>query len=166
MAINRGPWNALVDDDGSNLVGSIWNKAAIKTVILDPVDAALPVVPASAVWQPAPLASGIADVNGTALAHTIISSRQIRIGPTTVIWQFQCDSVAVVAPTSNLYLSTPGFTCPHAGQKNPVTYSTLAMYVYPEVTAPYRFLVRKNDFTNIAVASYYFGFTAIWEVNP
>lgn len=39
MTINRGPWNALVDDDGTNLVGSIWNKAAIKTVILDPVDA-------------------------------------------------------------------------------------------------------------------------------
>lgn len=41
MAIDRGPWNALVDDDGSNLVGSIWNKAAIKTVLLDPIDVAL-----------------------------------------------------------------------------------------------------------------------------
>lgn len=39
MAINRGPWSALVDDDGSNLVGSIWNKAAIATVLLDPIDA-------------------------------------------------------------------------------------------------------------------------------
>ena len=41
MAIDRGPWNALVDDDGSNLVGSVWDKAAIKNVILDPVDAAM-----------------------------------------------------------------------------------------------------------------------------
>lgn len=41
MAIDRGPWNALVDDDGSNLVGTIWNKDKIKTVILDPVDAEL-----------------------------------------------------------------------------------------------------------------------------
>ena len=41
MAIDRGPWNALVDDDGSGLVGTVWNKDAIKTVILDPVDAAL-----------------------------------------------------------------------------------------------------------------------------
>jgi hypothetical protein len=39
MAIDRGPWNALQDDDGSNLVGSVWNKAAIQAVILDPVDA-------------------------------------------------------------------------------------------------------------------------------
>jgi hypothetical protein len=38
MGIDRGPWNALVDDDGSNLVGTIWNKDKIKTVILDPVD--------------------------------------------------------------------------------------------------------------------------------
>lgn len=41
MPINRAPFNALVDDDGSNTVGSIWNKAQIKDVILDPVDAAL-----------------------------------------------------------------------------------------------------------------------------
>jgi hypothetical protein len=41
MAINRVPFNALVDDDGSNTVGSIWNKLAIKDVLLDPIDAAL-----------------------------------------------------------------------------------------------------------------------------
>lgn len=40
MAIDRAPWNALVDDDGSNLIGTVWNKDKIKTVILDPVDAA------------------------------------------------------------------------------------------------------------------------------
>lgn len=39
--INRAPWTALVDDSGQNLDGSIWNKAAIKTVLLDPIDAAL-----------------------------------------------------------------------------------------------------------------------------
>jgi len=45
MAIDRGPWNALIDDDGSNLVGTIWNKDKIKTTILDPVDAALIAAP-------------------------------------------------------------------------------------------------------------------------
>ena len=40
MPINRTPFNALVDDDGTNTVGSIWNKAAIAGVILDPADAA------------------------------------------------------------------------------------------------------------------------------
>jgi len=41
MPINRGPFNALTDDDGSNTVGSIWNKAAIQGVLLDPIDVAL-----------------------------------------------------------------------------------------------------------------------------
>ena len=53
MAIDRGPWTALVDDDGSNLVGSVWNKNQIKTVILDPVDALVGTridVPYSASW--------------------------------------------------------------------------------------------------------------------
>lgn len=41
MPIDRGPFNALVDDDGSNTVGTVWDKTQIKTVILDPVDAAI-----------------------------------------------------------------------------------------------------------------------------
>lgn len=36
MAIDPTAWNGLVDDDGSNLTGSLWNKAAIKSVVLDP----------------------------------------------------------------------------------------------------------------------------------
>ena len=39
--INRAPYNGLVDDDGSNTVGSIWNKNAVKNVLLDPIDQAL-----------------------------------------------------------------------------------------------------------------------------
>ena len=39
MAINRGPFNALIDDDGSGMTGSVWNKAAIQSVLLDPIDA-------------------------------------------------------------------------------------------------------------------------------
>lgn len=38
-SINRTAYAALVDDDGSGNVGSIFNKNAIKTVILDPIDA-------------------------------------------------------------------------------------------------------------------------------
>jgi hypothetical protein len=32
MAFNRTAWTALVDDDGSNLVGTVWNKARIAGV--------------------------------------------------------------------------------------------------------------------------------------
>jgi len=38
MPINRAPFNALVDDTGTGLTGSIWNKAAIQSVLLDPID--------------------------------------------------------------------------------------------------------------------------------
>jgi hypothetical protein len=39
MPINRAPFNALVDDDGSGNVGTVWNKNQIKSVLLDPTDA-------------------------------------------------------------------------------------------------------------------------------
>jgi hypothetical protein len=41
MPLNRGPFNALIDDNGTNTTGTKWNKAQIQAVILDPVDAAL-----------------------------------------------------------------------------------------------------------------------------
>jgi hypothetical protein len=39
MPINRAPFNALVDDDGSNTKGTLWNKSEIQSVLLDPIDA-------------------------------------------------------------------------------------------------------------------------------
>jgi len=38
MAIDRAPFNALVDDDGSGLTGTVWNKAQINAVLLTPID--------------------------------------------------------------------------------------------------------------------------------
>jgi len=38
MAIDRTNWTALIDDDGSNTVGTIWTKDKVKTVLLDPID--------------------------------------------------------------------------------------------------------------------------------
>jgi hypothetical protein len=69
MAINRAPFNALVDDDGSNTLGTPWNKAAIAGVILDPVDAALlaPIV----AWTPIDAGGGgIVFQPGTAAWYT------------------------------------------------------------------------------------------------
>src|SRR3954466_4206760 len=39
--ITRTPYNALLDDDGTNERGTPWDKAQIKGVILDPIDVAL-----------------------------------------------------------------------------------------------------------------------------
>jgi hypothetical protein len=41
MSINRAPFNALVDDDGTGTTGTVWNTTQIKNVLLDPIDAAL-----------------------------------------------------------------------------------------------------------------------------
>jgi hypothetical protein len=60
VAINRAPFNALIDDDGTNTVGSVWNKAAIEDVLLDPIDDAL--AAAGGVTLPISLTT---DVTGT-----------------------------------------------------------------------------------------------------
>lgn len=39
MAIDRTNYIALVDDDGSNTVGTDWSKNQVKIVLLDPIDA-------------------------------------------------------------------------------------------------------------------------------
>jgi hypothetical protein len=43
MSLNRGPFNALIDEPigGDNTTGSVWNKGQIQAVVLDPVDAEL-----------------------------------------------------------------------------------------------------------------------------
>ena len=75
MAIDRGPWNALVDDDGSGLVGSVWNKAAIKTVLLDPTDAALLAAGVVAPWTPVLQATG-----GAGATYAAQTGQRIQVG--------------------------------------------------------------------------------------
>jgi hypothetical protein len=103
MAIDRGPWNALVDDDGSNLVGTVWNKDKIKTVILDPVDAAI-VAPA---WQT--VAFNVANFwTGVTGAHVLVN-RYLPIAPKAMIWMMQISNAPIPAPaTSYLPLKIPG----------------------------------------------------------
>ena len=58
MALDRTWYNALVDDDGSNTVGTVWNKAQIKN-LLDSVDAELArVAMTQGVWTPIILGTG------------------------------------------------------------------------------------------------------------
>ena len=67
MAINRAPFNLLVDDDGTNTVGTVFGKQDIKDVILDPVDAAIvrPVPTGWALVWSLVGGSGLALGNGT-----------------------------------------------------------------------------------------------------
>ena len=77
MSINRAPFNALIDDDGTNTVGTVWGKQDIKDVILDPIDA-LPGV--SGLWTTyAPSWAG-ADGLGPTPGNAVISGRYLQIG--------------------------------------------------------------------------------------
>jgi len=94
MAIDRAPFNALNDDDGSNLVGSLWNKAAIKTVLLDPIDALYPVQ----TWVPV-------DVSGAGLAFVVQNARYVRIGSLVALFvtmSYPSTSSGAAAKVGNL----------------------------------------------------------------
>jgi len=77
MPINRAPWNALVDDDGSNLVGTVWNKDKIKTVILDPADVAF--APGYASFTPI-------DASGAGLAFSYAVGNFAQLDRLIFIW--------------------------------------------------------------------------------
>jgi len=100
MAIDRGPWNALVDDDGSNLVGSVWNKAAIKTVILDPTDAALAANWVTVPFSPANFA-GRGSLLWTVGSGNILTNRYIRIG-NLVVWSVNVNGSSLGGTPNNL----------------------------------------------------------------
>lgn len=77
MPINRAPFNALVDDDGSNTVGTVWNKTQIKNVLLDPMDA---FVSNGGVWTPYVPGWAGADGFGPGIGNGVLSGRYVRIG--------------------------------------------------------------------------------------
>ncbi len=77
MPINRAPFNALVDDTGTGLTGSIWNKAAIKSVLLDPIDAAG--ISDVIAWTPT-------DSSGAGLTLTVTFAVYAKIGRVVHLW--------------------------------------------------------------------------------
>jgi hypothetical protein len=80
ITINRTPFNALIDDSGNNLDGSLWDKNGIKVVLLDPIDVALAKVPVDAATGKIPdsaLSTNIALLNR---ASQIFSTQQIFSG--------------------------------------------------------------------------------------
>jgi hypothetical protein len=117
MAIDRGPWNALVDDDGSNLVGSIWNKDKIKTVILDPTDAAIAAAIAPFVGQVAPwtarpfnAANYAAEppLTWTPTAAQIPIDRYTYVG-NTMFWHFRVNDVTLGGTAGpHIHVKLPG----------------------------------------------------------
>lgn len=80
MAINRAPYDLLIDDSGLNADGTPWNKNQIKTVLLDPVDAELTRVDGVwGNWTPQ-------DKSGAALVFSTALGRYWKSGKLVKIW--------------------------------------------------------------------------------
>jgi hypothetical protein len=123
MAIDRGPWNALVDDDGSNMVGSLWNKAAIKTVLLDPMDAAF--APA---WVQVPHNAANFIVNSGAGTWTVAAGDQVtfaylKAGAVALVQIYLGASTLSAAPTNLGILLPAGMGTPKQHSKQAITLS-------------------------------------------
>jgi hypothetical protein len=113
MAINRAPWTALVDDSGQNLDGSIWNKAAIKDVLLDPIDA---LVAPYGVWTATPFAASdytaSAGMTWTVTAPSVVFNRSMLIGKT--LWWLVYIEAASLSGTAGPQLFVK-FPAPYTG---------------------------------------------------
>jgi hypothetical protein len=114
MPINRAPFNALVDDDGSNTVGSLWNKSAIQTVLLDPIDAAIAL--AWAAYTPVWGALGTAPALGNGSLSGYFARAGglgyvellLTIGSSSTLGSFEW--VFTLPPTSQMVFNTTGRT--------------------------------------------------------
>jgi hypothetical protein len=116
MAIDRTPWNALVDDDGSNLTGTIWNKDKIKTVLLDPVDSFVGNGGTFSTYTPTwNGADGVAPVlgNGTLTGRYMLIGKWMELAIV-----LQLGSTSTVGTSSYWMLTLPPVTPAAVGQRN------------------------------------------------
>lgn len=100
MPINRGPYNLLVDDDGTNTVGSVWNKAAIKDVILDPADVAYAPLISPALTGVPTAPTQAPGTNNTAIATTAFTQAAISAGVS--VWNAVAYSAANFVGTGSM----------------------------------------------------------------
>ena len=81
MSIDRTPYNALVDDDGTGTTGTPWNKAAIAGVILDPTDAAIAAAIAGVPIPPGSVLTLLGSASGRDATATANSPAYVSIPP-------------------------------------------------------------------------------------
>lgn len=82
MALDRTWFNALVDDDGTNTVGTVWNKAQIDA-LLDSVDA---FVSAGGTWTAYGPTWTSPDGTPPALGNGNLHGRYFKIGTAVTVW--------------------------------------------------------------------------------
>lgn len=103
MALDRAWFNALIDDDGSNTVGTVWNKPQIDA-LLDSVDAALVGVnPVRQAWvTDVKTAEGVSCVQG----GTTIAANFSLTGD-MLFWNLFVLNAQIPATTNHLVVSFP-----------------------------------------------------------
>jgi len=124
MGINRAPFNALVDDTGNGLTGSIWNKAAIQNVLLDPIDA-------NPAWQDVPFSAAnfgaLAPMTWTVGAAAVIRNRYAVVGR-ILYWSFYISwysgaNVLGGSPSTTIHMFLPPGFAPAGAQTVPIAYT-------------------------------------------
>ena len=122
MAINRTAFNALIDDDGSNTIGTPWNKAQIDAVLMDPTDAELarlatnlrrwPRGTAQVVFNDAGVLAGNGDLTFNKSVGTLTVGGEAVVGGLTfsaftIVRQATTDGADTAGPISRAGGSTP-----------------------------------------------------------
>lgn len=103
MAIDRTAFNALVNDDGSNTTGTIWDKSAIAGSILDPVDALVGGwTTYSPTWTNLTIGNGTVSAKRAIVNDTVFWRIVVVFGSTSAI----SGSVSVTTPTNNTAAAT------------------------------------------------------------
>ena len=104
MPINRAPFNALIDDDGSGTIGTVWNKAAIQGVVLDPIDA---YVGGTLIDVPFNPADFTANGGGTFVVSAGNAFQKYAIVAGILYYFGYLRSVTITGAPSNLYIRIP-----------------------------------------------------------
>jgi hypothetical protein len=103
MALNRAWYDALVDDDGSNSIGTVWGKDDIKN-LLDSVDAEILRMDA----QRTPFNCQITTAEWATChqAGTTVDAGYAKVG-NLVFWYANAENLLIPASTAYLHVATP-----------------------------------------------------------
>ena len=116
MALDRAWYNALVDDDGSNTVGTVWGK--------DDVDALMDVVDLEIARIEGPWVAFTPPLYATAGTWTGSANSKIKQNGKTMMMQYAIENGIVSAATTELHLALQTFA-----KSGPVTPMFTAAYL-------------------------------------
>jgi hypothetical protein len=112
MALDRTWYNSLVDDDGSGMTGSVWDKADVDA-LMDAIDAEIArldgAVGTRVNWTPT-----VTDASGSPLAVSTNTCKYAIIGD-QLFWSVSLIGITVLSSTGHLRVTTPAGVAPLTG---------------------------------------------------